>query len=126
MNRQMSILVTGGAGYIGSVLTTSLVNDNYDVTCIDNLLFKENFIHDLSKKKNFCFINEDINNHSAIKNIVESKSFDVIIHLAAIVGDPACKLYRDLAVKTNLDSTKWLIDQSIKNKVKQFIFASTF
>ena len=121
----MNILVTGGAGYIGSVLTTSLVNDNHNVTCIDNLLFNENFISDLSNFKNYEFIKQDINNHDAIKEILEKNQYDVVIHLAAIVGDPACKLYRELAIKTNLTSTKWLIDQSIINGVKQFIFAST-
>ena len=66
----MNILVTGGAGYIGSVLTTSLVNDNHYVTCLDNLLFNENFISNLSSFKNFKFVKQDINN--LIINILNS------------------------------------------------------
>ena len=50
---------------------------------------------------------------------------DAVIHLAAIVGDPACKLYSDLAIKTNWETSKWLIDRCIELGISKFIFAST-
>ena len=52
-------------------------------------------------------------------------NFDTVIHLAAIVGDPACKLYSDLAIKTNWESSKWLAEKSKETGVSKFIFAST-
>lgn len=121
----MNILITGGAGYIGSVLTNDLVNNSFNVTCVDNLLFGKNFISNLDGRENYNFIKEDINDKDTMYKILSSKKYDVILHLAAIVGDPACNLNKDLALQTNWKSTKWLIDKSIELGVSKFIFAST-
>ena len=75
--------------------------------------------------KNFTFICCDINNTHKLNIVFSKNSFDAVIHLAAIVGDPACKLYSDLANKTNWESSKWLLEKSKSSGVSRFIFAST-
>ena len=119
------ILVTGGAGYVGSGLLRELLSSGYHVTCIDNLMFGGESLLNLWHHKNFNFINCDINNSESLKKIFLINSYDYVIHLAAIVGDPACKLNSDLAVKTNWDSSKFLYDLSKSSGVSKFIFAST-
>jgi nucleoside-diphosphate-sugar epimerase len=120
-----NILVTGGAGYVGSGLLRSLLNQGYFVTCIDNLIFGGDSINDIFHNKNFVFINCDINNIDKVDKIFSKNNFYAVIHLAAIVGDPACKLNPSLAKKTNWSSSKWLIERSISAGVSKFIFAST-
>ena len=120
-----NILVTGGAGYVGSGLLTELLNKGYNVTCVDNLMFGGESLLDIWHNKNFTFINCDINKHEELDKIFLKNNFDGVIHLAAIVGDPACKLNSDLAFKTNWESSKWLIDRSQSAGVSRFIFAST-
>ena len=120
-----NILVTGGAGYVGSGLLTELLNKGYNVTCVDNLMFGGESLLDIWHNKNFTFINCDINKHEELDKIFSKNNFDGVIHLAAIVGDPACKLNSDLALKTNWESSKWLIDRSQSAGVSRFIFAST-
>ena len=120
-----NILVTGGAGYVGSGLLRELLANRYSVTCVDNLMFGGESLLDIWHNKNFTFINCDINDSEKLDNIFLKNNFDGVIHLAAIVGDPACKLNSDLANKTNLTSSKWLIEKSKSAGVSKFIFAST-
>ena len=119
------ILVTGGAGYVGSSLLRELLKENYNVTCVDNLMFGGESLLDIWHDKNFNFIKCDINDWNAFSNVLEINKFDAVIHLAAVVGDPACKLNSELATQTNWESTKWLLDKSIEIGIKKFIFAST-
>ena len=125
MSLVRKILITGGSGYIGSILTTELVNKGYNITCVDNLIFGKNFISDLESKKNYKFVKVDISNFDRMYEIMASENFDAVLHLASIVGDPACNLNRQLAEKTNWDASKWLIDTSINLNIPRFIFAST-
>ena len=120
-----NILVTGGAGYVGSGLLRELLNEGYNVTCVDNLMFSGESLLDLWNHKNFEFYNCDINDHKQFEKIISTNNFYSAIHLAAIVGDPACKLNPVLAEKTNWQSSKWLIDKCIEKGVPKFIFAST-
>ena len=120
-----NILVTGGAGYVGSGLLRELLVNGYSVTCVDNLMFGGESLLDIWHNKNFTFINCDINDSEKLDNVFSKNNFDGVIHLAAIVGDPACKLYSDLANKTNWTSSKWLIEKSKSAGVSKFIFAST-
>ena len=119
------ILITGGAGYIGSVLCNDLLMEDYKVTCIDNLMFGGKGIEGLKKNANFKFINADINNKIELVSILNFEKYDIVLHLAAIVGDPACKLYTELAIQTNWETTRWLIDKCYEIKIPRFIFAST-
>jgi nucleoside-diphosphate-sugar epimerase len=75
--------------------------------------------------KNFNFIKCDINDHEKLNIVFNKNKFDAVIHLAAIVGDPACKLHSELANKTNWTSSKWLIEKSKEVGVDKFLFAST-
>lgn len=123
--KNKNILVTGGAGYVGSGLLRELLNEGYNVTCVDNLMFSGESLLDLWNHKNFEFYNCDINDHKQFEKIISTNNFYSAIHLAAIVGDPACKLNPVLAEKTNWQSSKWLIDKCIEKGVPKFIFAST-
>ncbi len=119
------ILVTGGAGYVGSGLLRELLSEGYYVTCVDKLMFGGDSLLDIWHNVNFTFIKCDVNDWNAFSTIFKDHSFDAVIHLAAIVGDPACKLQSDLANKTNWSSSKWLVDKCVEVGVSKFIFAST-
>lgn len=122
MNKR--ILVSGGAGYIGSVLVRLLLEKGYIVRVIDNLSFGGEPIIDLLNNKNFEFVKGDVRNREDILKALEGDVFTVA-HLASIVGDPACAKQPDLARATNLDGSKLLYDLANERGVKRFVFAST-
>lgn len=110
------ILVTGGAGYIGSILVKDLLDNNNKVTVLDNLLFQQNSLLDCCNYENFKFIKGDICDYDLIKKILPK--FDIIIPLAAIVGAPACKKNPTLTKLVNYESYIFLIENlSIDQKV---------
>ena len=123
MNKIKSILVTGGAGYIGSVLTHKLVELGYNVRIIDSLIYGKDGISDLISKNSVELIEKDIRDEKTLNEVV--KDIDCVIHLAAIVGDPLCKKIPVSAKQINEDATKKLVNISKKQGVKRFIFAST-
>ena len=102
----MNILVTGGAGYIGSLLVPELINLNYNVTVLDNFMFKQNSLINIERKKNFELIIGDVRDNILIKDII--KRFDVIIPLAALVGAPLCDLKPTDAVLINEKSIEFM------------------
>ena len=83
-----NILVTGGAGYIGSMLVPALLNSSYKVTVIDNFMYKQNGLAHICENKNFEIINGDIRNLKLMKSLIDEH--DIILPLAAIVGAPLC------------------------------------
>lgn len=93
------ILITGGAGYLGSTLTEHLLDLGYYVTVFDNLLYKQQSLNHLFKRENFRFVSGDVRDEKLL--IKEVSEHDVIIPLAAIVGMPACKANPDLAIDVN-------------------------
>ena len=93
------VLITGGAGYIGSTLAEHLLNNGYHVTVLDNLSYKQLSLLHLFKRRNFEFVKGDVRNVELLQKLV--KQSDIIIPLAAIVGMPACKSNPDLAVDVN-------------------------
>ena len=121
----MHILVTGGAGYIGSTLIGDLLKKGHYVTCVDVLKFGKKPILQFLNIKNFIFAECDINEKDKFEKILSKRNYDSLIRLAAIVGDPACNLYSKEAKLTNLETTKWLIDQCLLREINKFIFAST-
>ncbi len=118
------ILITGGLGFSGSVLTEHLLKKNFHVTVIDKILFDNKQIKKFSSFKNFVFYRYDILNKK-VENIFKTNNFDFVLHLAAIVGDPACKVNKNLTNKINLFGSKKIFNLSKKYKVKNFIFFST-
>ena len=103
----MKVLITGGAGYIGSVLTPWLLGKGHDVTVIDNLYYRQNSLLHVCANKNFDFMRGDARDEHLIKGIIGQ--FDVIIPLAAMVGAPLCERNKALARSVNLDAVKLLI-----------------
>jgi len=123
MSALNSILITGGAGYVGSVLVNNLVKQNYDVRVVDSLVYGNDGISKLIDDKKIKFFNLDIRETESLSNIV--KDVDCVIHLAAIVGEPLCKKIPDAAKQINEFATKNFVNICKKNSVKRFIFAST-
>ena len=119
----MKVLVTGGAGYIGSVLVRQLLNKNFQVRVLDSLKFGGDALYDVMLNPNFEFIKGDIRNAEDIDKALVG--IDAIAHLAAIVGDPACKKYSEEANETNWDASVNLFEKAEKAGVKRFVFAST-
>ena len=119
-----NILVTGAAGYIGSVLVRQLLTKGYKVKGLDNLAFGGESLISVYNYRNFEFIKGDVRNEDDLKKGIAG--VDAVIHLAAIVGDPACAKHQGLAKEINWDATKKLFDLcSETNDIQRFIFAST-
>ncbi len=117
----MKILITGGAGYIGTSLIPLLLARNYQVTVFDKLLYGGDALIPFFKNKNFHFIKGDIRDVSVLRNACKGK--DIIIHLAAIVGFPACRENPNFAETINVGGTKNLISSVDKNQY--VLFGST-
>jgi nucleoside-diphosphate-sugar epimerase len=104
----MKILVTGGAGYLGSVLVPKLLKRNYAVTVLDNFLFKQKSTENLKKFKNFNLIEGDVRDLNLLEKI--ANNFDFIFPLAALVGAPLCDKRPKEAKEVNEDSINYLIN----------------
>ena len=102
----MNILIPGGAGYIGSVLSEMLLQQNHNVVVVDVFKFNENSLNHLINNPNFTVYKKDV--RSLDKDFL--KNFDCIIPLSAVVGAPACNLSQDEAKTVNRDSIKNIID----------------
>ena len=119
----MKVLVTGGAGYIGSVLVRQLLSKGYKVRAYDSLKFGGDALYDVMLNPNFEFMMGDIRDEQKVNEALQG--IDAIAHLAAIVGDPACKKYSDEAKETNWLGSVALFEAAEKAGVKRFVFAST-
>ncbi|RIK31471.1 MAG: NAD(P)-dependent oxidoreductase [Anaerolineae bacterium] len=123
------ILITGGAGYIGSLLTSELLRLGYRVTVLDSLLFGGEAIVPFLNHPNFHFVKTDVTEPRAVKEALKSdwEKPDAVIHLAAIVGFPACQAVgKQVAWKYNVESTKLVYGQAVDLGVERFVFASTY
>ena len=119
----MKVLVTGGAGYIGSVLVRQLLSKGYQVRAFYSLKFGGEALYDVMLDPNFEFMLGDVRNSADVEKALEG--VDAVAHLAAIVGDPACKKYSDEANETNWAGSVALFEAAEKAGVKRFVFAST-
>lgn len=116
-----NVLVTGGAGYVGSVLTETLLENGYCVTVLDNLMFRQQSLLGLCYNERLSFVKGDARDQSLVKELVSKH--DVLIPLAALVGAPICKADPHTATSVNLHSVKFLLEQaSVDQKV---IFPTT-
>lgn len=117
------VLVTGGAGYIGSILVRLILEEGFQVKVMDSLRFGGESIIELLNHPNFEFMKGDVRKEDDLTKAIND--IDYIVHLAAIVGDPACRNEPELAKETNLESTKNLYTLANQYGVKKFIYAST-
>jgi len=119
--KKEKILVTGGAGYVGTILVNQLLERGYQVRVLDNLLYGQTYHLYFFSNKNFEFIKGDIRSKKTIKEAL--KGIDVIMHLAAIVGFPACRANPRLAREVNVNGTRNI--NTLRSKNQTIIFAST-
>jgi len=109
-----NVLVTGGAGYIGSVLVPDLLKKNFKVTVIDNFMYRQPSLASVIADPNLNLVFGDIRDHALVKqHLIKA---DVVIPLAAIVGAPACAKDPLTASSINKESTVWLFQQLSKDQ----------
>ncbi|MDD5687474.1 MAG: SDR family oxidoreductase [Elusimicrobia bacterium] len=113
----MNILLLGGCGYVGTVLTKTLLDEGHHITVVDIMWFG-NY---LKEHKNLRIIKEDVRNVEKIP----MKGIDAVIHLANVANDPCSELDSKLSWEVNVLATMQLVESAINNKVKQFIYASS-
>ncbi|XTZ12431.1 MAG: NAD-dependent epimerase/dehydratase family protein, partial [cyanobacterium endosymbiont of Rhopalodia inflata] len=104
----MKILITGGAGYIGSVLTPTLLAKGYEVTVLDNFMFRQNSLADCCQYDTFNIVRGDCRDESTIKELLQDT--DVIIPLAALVGAPLCGRDQIGTQTINYEAVKLICD----------------
>ena len=117
----MKIFITGGAGYIGSVLIPMLLDQKFKVTVFDSLLYGGSSLLSFVSNPNFSFIKGDVRDKKTLSYALNNN--DLIMHLAAIVGLSACNRDPKLAHSTNVEGTKNIVDLLSPSQI--FIFAST-
>jgi nucleoside-diphosphate-sugar epimerase len=118
----MKILITGGAGYLGSVITGKLLNAGYEVTVLDKLIFNQVSLLSHTSNPKFKFIHGDVRNEVLLEKLCNES--DVIIPLAAIVGFPACDSEPELAKQINFQQI-FNIVKFTKNKNKKILYPNT-
>lgn len=122
-DRSRRVLIIGGAGYIGSVMTRYLLKRGYPVSVLDNLMFGYNAIKDLDNHPAYRFFKGDARN---IQDLLTAMTdVDTVVHLAAIVGDPACELDHRQTIDINYEASKILVEACLHKKVQRLLFAST-
>jgi nucleoside-diphosphate-sugar epimerase len=117
------VLVTGGAGYIGSVLVRILLKEGFQVRVMDSLKFGGEALYEVAQHPAFEFMKGDLRNEEDIDKAIDG--VDMIAHLAAIVGDPACSKFPEEAQQVNWEASTKLFEKAGKAGVKRFVFAST-
>ena len=113
----MNILITGGCGYVGTVLTNTLLNDGHKITVLDTQWFGNH----LKNHDNLINIKGDVRDVEKIP----LEGIDIIIHLANIANDPAVDLNPTLSWEVNVLAAQQLAEKAIRDGVKQFIYASS-
>ncbi len=109
------ILLTGGAGYLGSILTPAFLNRGFHVTVVDRFMFRQNSLLDCCANKNLEIVRGDSRDENLMKKLVKDK--DILIPLAALVGAPLCDRDPEAAKNTNLGAIQMLIKLSSKNQI---------
>ncbi len=107
--KKLNILITGGAGYLGSMITTKLVEDGHNVTVIDILEFNKTSLAHLFIKHNFKFIEGDVRDKNLISRELINKN--IIIPLAALVGAPLCEKYPKQTIDINFNCIKFILSK---------------
>jgi nucleoside-diphosphate-sugar epimerase len=119
----MKVLVTGGAGYIGSILVRRLLEARHDVVVVDRLAFGAGPLRELEGRQDYRLVTGDIRDRPLIESLVRDR--EAIVHLAAIVGEAACAADPRMATETNFDATRHLAEAAAAAGIPRFVFAST-
>jgi len=119
----MRIVVSGGAGYLGSLLCRRLLKENHEVKCLDNLLYGIEPIKPLLKNSKFHLVEGDIRDMTTITTTINGA--ETVIHLASIVGQQASNLDRKATMEINYLATKNIAELCSLHGIKNLIFAST-
>lgn len=118
-----TVLLIGGAGYIGSGLLPRLLKNGYRVRLLDAFLYGREPIQEWASHPNLEIVKADFRR---IDVVVQSmRGVNIVVHLGAIVGDPACALDEELTIETNLLATRMIAEVTKGQGIKRFIFAST-
>lgn len=119
----MRVLVTGGAGYIGSCLVPKLLQAGHRVRVLDSLMFGGESLLGVYGDPSFELVRKDIRDPDVLRTILDR--VDAVIHLAALVGDPACAQDPEATRAINYHATCRLVDISRERGVRRLIFSST-
>lgn len=119
------VLLTGGAGYVGSRVLSLLLSHGHEVVVVDNLLYGGAALLPNWDHPGFSFIRADITDAAALERIFFHGKFWAVVHLAALVGDPACARQPERARTINLTGSSHLLAAAQAHKVERFIFTST-
>jgi nucleoside-diphosphate-sugar epimerase len=119
----MRILLTGGSGYLGSILTRKLLANGHNVRILDNFLFGKESLKDIQNNKKLELVTGDIRDLSIVGKSL--KNIDSVIHLASIVGTQSAELDPKASMEINFMATRNIAELCKIYKIKQFIFAST-
>lgn len=119
----MNILVTGGAGYVGSTLVPLLLAEGHHVRVLDKLMYGGQALLGVWSHPGFEFVRGDVRDREEVRSALEGTG--AVVHLAAIVGDPACAHNPELARSVNLDASLALLEESKRADLSRFVFAST-
>jgi nucleoside-diphosphate-sugar epimerase len=128
-NPERHVLITGGAGYIGSLLTGELLREGCRVTVLDSLLFGGESLLGYLAHPNFQFVKADVTESRAVRDSLPRnwQKPQAVVHLAAIVGFPACQAVgKQAAWRYNVEATKQVHEQSAGLGAERFVFASTY
>jgi nucleoside-diphosphate-sugar epimerase len=121
--REKSVLVIGGAGYIGSALLPKLLAEGYRVRVLDLFLYGTNPIASILSHPALEIVRADFRRVDAL--VAGMQGVDHLVHLGGIVGDPACAIDEDLTIDVNLAATRLIGEVAKGNGIKHFVFAST-
>jgi CBS domain-containing protein len=117
------VLVVGGAGYLGSVLTHKLLRRGFRVRILDSFIYGHRSLEPLANEKNLEIIEGDLRNiHTCVSSLADA---DAVVLLAAIVGDPASKVRPAETIETNVLAAQALASASKLHHINRFIYAST-
>ncbi len=122
-DRSRRVLIIGGAGYIGSVMARYLLKRGYPVSVLDNLMFGYDAMKELDNHPAYRFYKGDARNIQDLLTAMDD--IDSVVHLAAIVGDPACELDHRQTIDINYEASKILVEACMHKKVSRLLFAST-
>ena len=129
VTQERHVLITGGAGYLGSMLSGHLLRLGYSVTVVDDLLYGGESLLAYYSHPGFRFVKANVSEPRAIRNAIGTQIPvpQAVVHLAGIVGFPACQAVgRHVAWRYNVEAAQRVYDQAQEIGVSRFIFASTY